>query len=828
MGDMNVVKSSVRSVLGCTLLLLCGIAQASFVNSWTVDGIEWSLQADSVSGTLYNNTANRPSTTSVFFPPPDRWSGPVIYYNMTITGFKYKSSNHITAIAIPETIGWDTNGSLGIGYGPVQYISSGAFYNKDVTSVGIPRTILGIDLPCFRKCGNLTAISVAPLNANYSSQDGVLYNANKTKLLKYPEGKEGRFFVVPATVNELAPYCFANTKLDAVSFSGERPTIPDTAFDGSACSIMSVKNGELKKVYDAYEFEGANGGWIYEIIIPDGVVSIGDEAISDHFYDQDIRVTIPNSVRSIGKDAFWQTRIGNYIEIPVNVTNIGEMAFSDVGFYSGQELTIPQGVKSIGRQAFMGCSGLVRVEVPAGAKLEPAVFVNCRQLHTVILAEGRTDTGWETFAGCTSLKSIRIPSTCKTINPCAFWGAGLTDLTIPDSVTNIGELAFTECSNLTRVTIGRNVMDIRPNAFSYCSGLTSVTIPGSVTCIGNYAFACCEGLASVTIPNSVTSIGVDAFGGTALVTVYVAKGDTDRVKDLLSNSGYDVSGITFVEDDGTSDPVTPAPDPDPVTPAPDPIHVLPVPVRIYNAGTVSNPQFTAAQTVGGALFDANGLAGTVEVKLAKASKGEVKVSASAVLLSTGKKIAAKAVKMPVSNGVISGTLQFKDPIGAMAFSMNPDGTFTLENGKYSMSAANMAKTPSGKFRLDPGFSLSVPGELQTDLLPFEFGFTATAKKWTFPKNASVKVSKDKTTKEYVLTVDTTKGKTNLSSMKLTYKAKDGTFKGTFKAYAVETSGGKKKLKSYTVNVTGVVIDGVGYGEATLKSPKAGPWKVVVE
>ena len=379
------------------------------------------------------------------------------------------------------------------------------------------------------------------------------------------------------------------------------------------------------------------------------------------------------------------------------------------------------------------------------------------------------------------------------------------------------------------MTIPNSVTSIGWCAFYNCSGLTSVTIPNSVTSIGWCAFYNCGGLTSVTIPDSVTSIGGDAFGGTALATVYVAKGDTARVKGLLSGSGYDVSGITFVEDGSGSAPVTPAPvTPDPVTPAPEPVPALPVPVPADNAGTVSNPQFTAAQTVGGALFDANGLAGTVEVKLAKASKGEVKVSASAVLLATGKKVAAKAVKMPVSSGVISGTLQFKDPIGAMAFSMNPDGTFTLENGKYSMSAANMAKTPSGKFRLDPGFSLSVPGELQTDLLPLEFGFMATAKKWTFPKNASVKVSKDKTTKEYVLTVDTTKGKTNLSSMKLTYKAKDGTFKGTFKAYAVETSGGKKKLKSYTVNVTGVVIDGVGYGEATLKSPKAGPWKVVVE
>ena len=86
-------------------------------------------------------------------------------------------------------------------------------------------------------------------------------------------------------------------------------------------------------------------------------------------------------------------------------------------------------------------------------------------------------------------------------------------MTIPDSVTSIGDYAFSGCSGLTSVTIPNSVTSIESFAFNYCTNLTSVTIPNSVTSIGYHAFDGCSGLTSVTIPNSVTSIGDGAFYG---------------------------------------------------------------------------------------------------------------------------------------------------------------------------------------------------------------------------------------------------------------------------------------------------------------------------
>ena len=87
----------------------------------------------------------------------------------------------------------------------------------------------------------------------------------------------------------------------------------------------------------------------------------------------------------------------------------------------------------------------------------------------------------------------------------------LTSLVIPDSVTNIGDYAFSGCSSLSSVVIPDSVSCIGSGAFKNCSSLSSLVIPDCVTSIGNYAFAYCKSLTDIVIPNSVTSIGDNAF-----------------------------------------------------------------------------------------------------------------------------------------------------------------------------------------------------------------------------------------------------------------------------------------------------------------------------
>ena len=133
------------------------------------------------------------------------------------------------------------------------------------------------------------------------------------------------------------------------------------------------------------------------------------------------------------------------------------------------------------------------------------------------------------------MTSVTIPNSVTSIGNGAFSGCfGLTSVTIPNSVTSIGEYAFSDCSSLTSVTIGNSVTSIGKSAFYKCKGLTSVTIPNSVTSIGERAFYDCTSLTSVTIPNSVTSIGNEAFYNcTSLTSVTIPNSVTS-----IGNSAF--------------------------------------------------------------------------------------------------------------------------------------------------------------------------------------------------------------------------------------------------------------------------------------------------
>jgi len=122
-----------------------------------------------------------------------------------------------------------------------------------------------------------------------------------------------------------------------------------------------------------------------------------------------------------------------------------------------------------------------------------------------------TITGYRGSGGAVTIPAVTNGLPVTGIGPMAFYGQTVTSVTIPGSVTTIGELAFSECTSLTNVTISNGLANIVNAAFAYCPLLTSITIPGSVTNIGAYAFQYCSSLTNVTIGDSVTSIGRWAF-----------------------------------------------------------------------------------------------------------------------------------------------------------------------------------------------------------------------------------------------------------------------------------------------------------------------------
>ena len=130
------------------------------------------------------------------------------------------------------------------------------------------------------------------------------------------------------------------------------------------------------------------------------------------------------------------------------------------------------------------------------------------------LSNSLTEIGKYAFRGCSGLTELILPNSVTSIGDYAFYDcSGLTKLTLPNSVTSIGENAFAYCSSLTELTLPNSVTSIGTCAFRGCCGLTELTLPNSVTSIGTGAFAYCSGLTELTLSNSLTSIGKYAFKG---------------------------------------------------------------------------------------------------------------------------------------------------------------------------------------------------------------------------------------------------------------------------------------------------------------------------
>ena len=289
---------------------------------------------------------------------------------------------------------------------------------------------------------------------------------------------------------------------ESITYSGTTYSVTSVGNGAFAyCSgLSSVTIGNSVTSIGKHAFEDCSR--LTSVTIPNSVTSIGYGAFCD--CSGLTSVIIPNSVTSIGDDVFngcsgltsvtVDKNNGTY-DSRNNCNAIIETSTNNL-IVGCKNTIIPNSVTSIGRNAFYGCSGLTSVAIPYSVtSIGGGAFCDCSGLTSVTIPNSVTYIGGYAFSGCSGLTSVTISNSVTSIGVYAFCDcSGLTSVTIPNSVTSIGYRAFANCSGLTSVTIPNSVTTIGKNAFSGCSGLTSVTIPNSVTSIGEYAFEDCSGL----------------------------------------------------------------------------------------------------------------------------------------------------------------------------------------------------------------------------------------------------------------------------------------------------------------------------------------------
>lgn len=201
-------------------------------------------------------------------------------------------------------------------------------------------------------------------------------------------------------------------------------------------------------------------------------------------------------VTEIPNKCFLKNTSLTSIICPDSLVTIGDQAFSTCSNLS--YIKIGKYVTSIGNLAFAACPKLTNIVIPNFVTSIGQMTFQYSGLKSIKLGNSLTSIGDYTFYNCNNLTTINISDSVTTIGKSVFQYSGLTSIVIPNSVTTIGNYAFKNCSSLTTITIPDSVTSIGVSAFDSCRGLTSVSIGNSVTSIGNWAFDSCSNLSLIT------------------------------------------------------------------------------------------------------------------------------------------------------------------------------------------------------------------------------------------------------------------------------------------------------------------------------------------
>ena len=178
--------------------------------------------------------------------------------------------------------------------------------------------------------------------------------------------------------------------------------------------------------------------------------------------------------------------------------------------------------------------------------IEIATFRGCASLTSITIPNSVTNIGESAFEDCTNLVNITIGDSVVSIEAQAFSGCtSLTNFTIPDSVTSIERFAFYRCLNLSSITIPNSVTSIRDNAFRGCASLTNITLPESLTTIDAGAFSGCTSLKDITIPDSITSISIGVFADCTSLSSITIPDSVTSIGSVVFSGCTSLSSVTI-------------------------------------------------------------------------------------------------------------------------------------------------------------------------------------------------------------------------------------------------------------------------------------------
>lgn len=347
-------------------------------------------------------------------------------------------------------------------------------YINDIQYIKVTENVFSSKEKVFSKYPNLISIDVDKNNPYYTSENGILFNKDKTELFVYPTCKTGNTYIVPSSVKTVGDYSFYTcNQLEKITIPNGVKEIPTSCFE-------KCKN--LKSV-----------------VLPNSILDISFSAFED--CENLANINIPNNVKVINFRAFGNCTSLKSIYIPKSTTTLYNETFSDcAGLESinvdknNKKYTSASGVfydkKKVTLIQYPSSKKATSFTVPNTVKtIESEAFSYSKYLKLVTIQNSVTDLGSDAFSSCVNLEKVTLPNSIKVIK---------------DGI-------FSNCINLKYINIPNSVKEIQYDAFYHCESLKSVVIPNSVTYIGQSVFEECSNLETVTIPNSVSYIDYSCF-----------------------------------------------------------------------------------------------------------------------------------------------------------------------------------------------------------------------------------------------------------------------------------------------------------------------------
>ena len=385
-------------------------------------------------------------------------------------------------------------------------LRTGAKCNRVTTAVRLPKHLESIGDSAFACFYNITEI-VIPDGVVEIGKRAFVNNAHLTKV------------VLPKGLKVLREESFRRTALDEIILPQGLEIIESFAF-GNA----SPSGGRLAVQTN-----------VSEVVIPDSVVSIGEQAFANR--DNLKTLVMSENIEHIAKYAFSGTAW--YEAQPEGCICFGDILYAYKGdFPEGSIVTIPSFIKKISGKAFYLKRGLKKIIIPDGVILD----------------------GGNIFDGCSSLEEAVLPSDLKELPDGTFSNTGLKSITLPDGLEVIGKNAFSGTANLKSITLPDGLEIIENNAFYY-GGLTEIVIPDSVTTIGQLAFGNCENLLSITLGKGLQNIEENAFKNCVVLFEVYNLSDLEITPGSADNGGVGYyAKYVFDSSSGTAGNIETTPD----------------------------------------------------------------------------------------------------------------------------------------------------------------------------------------------------------------------------------------------------------------------------